>query len=177
MEKIIDFRSLLIQRLGKNFVNEIVEHLGQCPEQFPALYALVRDPEEKVTWRAAWVCEKLSEQFPEWFASLYDEISGILLASKHSGLRRCLLSTLHNLPVPADFPIHLYDYCIRQMLLPEEAIANQALCIKLAFKLGCAEPELLAELKIYLENAEPEYYSTAVKSTIKNTLRQLSKRK
>lgn len=177
MERITDFRPMLVQRFGKNFVSEIVAYIGQYPEDFTLLYPLIVDAEEKTAWRAAWVCERLSEIYPDWFTIRYEEIAGTLFASPYTGLRRCLLSILHNLPVPTEFPIHLYDYCIRQMLLPDEAIANQALCIKLAFKLGCAEPELLEELKAYLQNAEPEYYSAAVKSVIKNTLKQLSRRK
>lgn len=177
MERITDFRPILAQRFQKDFVSEIVAYIRQYPEDFALLYPLIADAEEKTAWRAAWVCERLSELYPDWFAGRYEELVGILLTSPYTGLRRCLLSILHNLPVPQEFPIDVYDYCLRRMLLPDEAIANQALCIKLAFKLGCAEPELLEELKAYLQNAEPEYYSPGVKSVIKNTLKQLSRRK
>lgn len=177
MERITDLRPILAQRLGKHFVNEIVEYIRQYPEDFGMLYPLISCSEEKIAWRAAWVCERLSEQHPEWFTPHYEDITDIILTSPYTGLRRCLLSILHTLPVPGEFPIRTYDYCIRQMLSPEEAIANQALCIKLALKLGNAEPDLLEELKAYLENAQPEYYSAGVKSVIKNTLKQIARRK
>lgn len=54
-----------------------------------------------------------------------------------------------------------------------EAIATQALCIKMAYKLCLLEPELLPELKLYLENAEPEYYSSGVKCGIRNVLKKI----
>lgn len=175
MERITDFPKALTERFGKDFVNKIVESIRQYPEDFGVIYSLIAWDEEKIAWRAAWVCERLSEQYPEWFMPHYGEITDRLIASAYPGLRRCLLYILYTLPVPGDFPLGLYDYCIRRMLAPDEAIANQALCIKLAHKLGTAEPELLNELKVYLENAEPEYYSAGVKSVIKNTLKQLAR--
>lgn len=177
MERITNFREALIERFGKNFAQEIAATVAQYPEDFDSLYSLLNANEEKISWRAAWVCECLSASYPEWFLSRYDEIAGLLLTSPYTGLRRCLLSILNSLPLPGEFPLELYDYCIRQMLAPDEAIANQALCIKLAYKLGCAEPELLNELKVYLENAETDYYPAGVRCTIKNTLKQLSRRK
>lgn len=177
MERITDFCKALTERFGKNFANDMATAVRQYPEDFDKLYPLIRCGEEKIAWRAAWVCECLSASHPEWFMPRYDEIAGTLLTSPYTGLRRCLLSIFCTLPLPDEFPIELYDYCIRQMLAPDEAIANRALCIKLAYKLGCAEPELLNELRVYLENAEPDYYPAGVRCVIKNTLKQLSRRK
>lgn len=177
MKRITNFREALTDRFGKNFANDIATAVRQYPEDFDKLYPLIRCGEEKISWRAAWVCECLSASHPQWFMPRYGEITGILFTSPHTGLRRCLLSVLYTLPLPGEFPMQLYDYCIGRMLAPDEAIANQALCIKLAYKLGCAEPELHNELRVYLENAEPDYYSSGVKCVIKNTLKQLSRHK
>lgn len=155
MERITNFRQALAKRFGKNFAQDIAATVKQYPEDFNLLYSLIGSDEEKIAWRAAWVCECLSASYPEWFIPRYNEITGILLTSPYTGLRRCLLSILSTLPLPGQFPIQLYDYCIGQMLAPDEAIANQMLCIKLAYKLGSAESELWNELKVYLEDAEP----------------------
>lgn len=84
------------------------------------------------------------------------------------------LSILYQLPVTGDFPVTLFDYCINHMLSPGESIAVQALCMKLAYKLCMQEQELLRELKVYLENAEPEYYSVGVRCTRKNILKRIN---
>lgn len=60
------------------------------------------------------------------------------------------------------------------MLDLNQAIATQALCIKMAYKLCRIEPELLPELKLYLENAELEYYSIGVKTCVRNVLKKLN---
>jgi hypothetical protein len=59
------------------------------------------------------------------------------------------------------------------MLSPQEPIAIQALCMKMAYELCKKEPELLPEYKYILENAEPEYYSKGIQNVIRNTLKQL----
>lgn len=46
--------------------------------------------------------------------------------------------------------------------------------MKLAYKLCMQEQELLRELKVYLENAEPEYYSVGVRCTRKNILKRIN---
>jgi hypothetical protein len=174
MERITDFEAKLSSTLSRNFVDAIVESVLFYPEDFEPLYSLVTNKETKLSWRAAWACEKLSELTPEWFIPKYDEIVCLTLSMKHSGTKRLLLSILYNLPVPAEFPVELYNFCLEKMLSPDEAIAIQALCIKLAYKIALKEPELLCEIRLYLENAETEYFSTGVKNCIRNVLKKIN---
>jgi hypothetical protein len=174
MERITDFEAKLSSTLSRNFVDAIVESVLFYPEDFEPLYSLVTNKETKLSWRAAWACEKLSELTPEWFIPKYDEIVSLTLSMKHSGTKRLLLSILYNLPVPAEFPVELYNFCLEKMLSPDEAIAIQALCIKLAYKIALKEPELLSEIRLYLENAETEYFSTGVKNCIRNVLKKIN---
>ena len=45
--------------------------------------------------------------------------------------------------------------------------------MKMAFSLGKEEPDLLAELKFYLENTTTSFYSPAFLTARKNTLRRI----
>ena len=58
---------------------------------------------------------------------------------------------------------------------PQESIGVQALSIRMAYQLCKSEPELLKELQLILENADTEYYSTGVKTTIRNILKKINK--
>ncbi len=176
MERIIDFEAKLSSTLSRSVIDAIVASVQSYPEDFERLYSLVTNKETKLSWRAAWACEKLSELSPEWFIPKYDEIVCLTLSMKHSGTKRLLLSILYNLPVPAEFPVELYNFCLEKMLSPDEAIAVQGLCIKLAYKIALKEPELLGEIRLYLENAETEYFSTGVKNCIRNVLKKINSR-
>ena len=125
------------------------------------------------------LCKSLSRDVVEHVAASVAEIArdmGILtiaVVTKHDGTKRLLLSVLYRLPPDESFPIELYNYCIEHMVSPAEKAAVQALCIKTAFRLGKREPELLWELKFYLENAQTQFYSPAFISARKNVLRHI----
>lgn len=173
MERITDFRILLSGTLSRKVIERIVMSVSDHPDDFMPLFALTNDCDIKVAWRATWACEKLCEIYPEWFIPLYGQLIQNVLNCTHDGIKRLWLSVLYQLPVTGEFPVALYDYCINHMLSPGESIAVQALCIKLAYKLCMLERELLCELKVYLENAEPEFYSTGVRCTLKNILKKI----
>lgn len=174
MEKVTDFRRLLSESLSRKVIDRIVISVSNHPQDFIPLLQLTKDNEIKIAWRAIWACEKLCKIHPEWFAPYYEQLILELLASSHDGIKRLRLSILYQLPVTGTFPVTLFDYCINHMLSPGESIAVQALCMKLAYKLCMQERELLCELKVYLENVEPEYYSVGVRCTRKNILKRIN---
>ncbi|WP_321423986.1 hypothetical protein [uncultured Bacteroides sp.] len=177
MERIANFEERLSSKLSRNFVDAIVVSVQNSPEDFGQLYSLIKSQDTKISWRAAWACEKLSESNPEWFIPKYEEITQLTFSTKHSGTKRLFLSILYNLPVPSEFPVELYNFCLEKMLSPDEAIAIQALSVKLAYKIALKEPELLSEISLYLENAEMEYFSTGVKNCIRNVLKKINSSK
>lgn len=174
MERIADFRPLLSGSICKANIDAIVKSVIYNPEDFESIYQLMNDEEIKVSWRATWACEKIAEIRPSLFIGKEQELINKLITSNHDGTKRILLSIIYDLPVPDPLPVHLLDYCFSHMLAPEESIGVQAICIKLAYKLCKKEPELLPELKMYLENADMEYYSKGVRASARNILKKLS---
>lgn len=177
MERINNYSQYLSQHIGLLNLNKVVETVSVHPEDFDKIYQLINDPDDKIAWRAAWACEKISEKYICFLEGKQNELAGFVMNSRHSGKNRILLSILLNLPAPTPVPVDFLDYCLDRMLDLNQAIAVQALCIKIAYQLCLAEPDLLNELKLRLENAETEYYSPGVKSCIRNTLKKLHQNK
>lgn len=173
MERITNYREFLARPIARLFLHEIVESVSIYPEDFDTIYKLIKDPEEKISWRAAWACEKVFEKYPDFLQGKEEELISFVMKNNHSGTRRILLSILLELPSPP-LPVDFLDFCFNHMLDLNQAIATQALCIKMAYKLCRIEPELLPELKLYLENAELEYYSIGVKTCVRNVLKKLN---
>ena len=90
----------------------------------------------------------------------------------HDGTRRLLLNILHHLPVPKPVNAAFFDFCLQGMLSSAESASGQAVCMKLAYDICPEEPELTGELKAYLENMEPEYYTVAVQCVRNNILKK-----
>ena len=159
------------------FAEEFACLILDNPESFPELYALAFDDDPKVAWRAAWVCEKISYQFPEWFMEKRSELMQRIIQCANHGSKRSFLNILLYLPIEEPISVEFLNFCLDHMLSPQEPIAIQAQCIKMAYELCKKEPELLPEFKNILENAEPEYYSKGIQTVIRNTLKQLNSTK
>ncbi len=168
-----NLKEKLSERLYRNFAEEFACRVMAEPEIFPGLYALVFDGSPKTAWRAAWVCEKISCRFPEWFMDKRSELMRHIMQSTNHGSKRSLLSILLALPVEEPVPVEFLNFCLDRMLSPQEPVAIQALCMKMGYELCRKEPELLPEYKYLLENAEPGFYSKGMQSVICNMLKRL----
>ena len=173
MERIDEYRKALSVPISQLNITPIVNEIDRNPEAFTDIYRLVSNEERTVSWRALWVCEKLSEKHPDWFIPLQNEITEKLLECSHDGLKRLYLSILYNLPVVEPVSVPLLNFCLDRMISPQESIGVQALCVKTAYLLCRNEPELLNELRIILENAETEYFSKGVATSVRNTLKKI----
>lgn len=176
MNKADEFRKALAVPIHNLSIDALVQEICSRPEYLEDMYRLTSDEKQTVSWRAIWACEKVSEIHPGWFVPLYDDILHKLLICRHDGSKRLLLSILYNIPVPTPIPVDLLNYCLDRMLSPQESIGVQALCIRMAYKLCKQEPELLKELQLILENTDTEFYSTGVRTTIRNTLKKINKK-
>ena len=175
MSKSEEFRKALDVPIRNLSVDVLVREICHQPECFEAMYRLMSDEKQSVAWRATWVCEKLSEIHPAWFIPLYDDLVYRLSDCKHQGSKRLLLSILYNLPVTAPVSVELLNYSLDHMLSLQESIGVQSLSIRMAYRLCKHEPELLSELKLILEHANTEFYSTGVKTAIRNILKKIKK--
>ena len=173
MDRITDLRTVLGQPLSRQAIGQVAASVAEYPSDIPQLVGLINDSDDRVSWRAAWACEKLLSSSLEEHLPYRHEFTQKLFGCRHDGTRRLLLSLLYRMPRPETFPGELYNYCLEQMLSPREKPAVQALSMKLAFELGKEEPELLSELKLYLENCSTQFYSPAFLSARRNVLRHI----
>ncbi|MDL2322785.1 hypothetical protein LJC52_02250 [Bacteroidales bacterium OttesenSCG-928-A17] len=168
-----DFRELLAGPICKANIDKIVDSANRNPDEFPVIWNLRDDEDIKVSWRAAWACEKLSELRPEWFISKQNELIDTLLQENHDGKKRLLLSILYNLPNPEPYSVPFLDYTLDKMFDPKESIGVQALCVKLAYRLCNIDKDLLYELKMRLQSEDLSYYSKGLKASVRNILKKI----
>lgn len=167
-EQTENFREQLGQ-LSKKRINTLVDFVAQHPESLTALLALIDDPDPRINWRAAWACKHLGLRNPELLLPYREELTGKACRYTRPGIRREVLSLLYQLPVSEPFPVMLFDLCLERMLAPDETVAIQALSIKMAYRLSLKQPELLPELALYLENADPSLYQKGTVATLRKT--------
>ena len=173
----MDYRESLLCPLSCRYVDRLAEEIYANPSDFGIIYQLVFDTEEKVAWRAAWTCQKISERYPQWFTDKqFEELTKLTISSDHGGLKRGCLSILHNLTLPDPVPVDLINACFDWMVSPKSPIAVQALSMKLLYSVCQKEPDLIPEFKAYLEAIDFECFSAGFNSTRKNVLKRLNAR-
>lgn len=170
-----DFKEVLEGKASRKCIDGIVGRVIDSPGCFASLYALTAHEEEKIAWRAAWACEKLSIRMPELFLApdLRGELAQRAMHCAHKGMRRLLLNTLLHLPAGEPIDVPLLNFCLERILVPCETPGEQAVCIKLAHALCRKEPELLNELRACLENMEPDFCPAAVQCARRHALNHL----
>ena len=168
-----DFKEALGGSISILKIDRIVHSVESNPEEFPVIFNLMFDEDIKVSWRAVWTCEKLSERHPDWFIPKQNELIEILLATTHDGKKRLYLSILSNLPLPEPYSVALLDFTMDKMLDPEESIGVQALSVKLAYRLCKIDPDLLYEFKLRLQSADMINYSKGLRASVRNILKKV----
>ena len=128
----MDYREHLSRPLSKRYVDHLVLEIFANPLDFDLVYHLIFDPDEKVRWRAAWACQKISEKYPQWFNDQnFLELTNLALTTSHGGLHRGCLSIIKNISLPKNIPVEFINACFDWMISTKSAIAVQALSLKL----------------------------------------------
>jgi hypothetical protein len=170
----MEYREHLSRPLSKYFLEGIVRTVFENPSDFHLLFQLIFDEDEKVAWRAAWACTKMSEREPEWFSQeQIRELMSFTLTTTHGGLLRGCMSILQNLPLPNSIPVEFINACFDWMISPKSPIAVQSLSMKMLLRICKIEPDFKPELAAYLENIDSDAYSAGFNSTRKHVLNSL----
>lgn len=165
---------LLSGRIGKTKVEQIALYIQENPEAEEEIYRLTYHENDKISWQAWWVCETLVKKGAPWLIEKREEMVQRLGKCCHEGKKRLMLNILYRLPMIHPLPVDLLNFCLDRMLSAEEAPGVQAVCIKLAYEMCKNEPDLLAELYHYLDNAEDGYYSPATRQTRQSILKNIN---
>lgn len=163
--------------IHKEEIEQIAHQVVAHPNSFEALYTLTKHPKKEVSWRALWACQWVCEMEGMLLLPKLDELTERAISSSCQTQKRLLMRMILILPTSNPINIKLLDFCLEAMVDRKTAVATQALCIKIAYKLCLEEPELLDELALCLESIEPEYYTAAVRATRKEILNKIHKYK
>lgn len=165
--------TLFSKTMHKAEIEAIAQEVIAQPTLLDALYALTLHPQTEVAWRALWTCQWVCERNPSLLLEKQVELIERVLVTNNQTQKRLLLRILWMLPPSEPMRVDLLDYCLEGMSSPKMAVAVQALCIKMAYKLCLTEPDLLEELRLSLESMEPSYYTGAVRATRKEILKKI----
>jgi hypothetical protein len=144
--------SELINLLGSWDTLSLLKHdVSGLPGLLPELMNIAAFGQDKLSWRAAWVAEKIDEKNPGILASYIEIVTGVLDKSKHPGRKRQLLKIISLYPVAAEHRGYLTNYCLQALDDPKNPPAVKAHAMQILYNISEDEPALKEELLQILE--------------------------
>ncbi|MBP6634279.1 MAG: hypothetical protein KA177_00370 [Paludibacter sp.] len=169
------YKAYLSQSLTLKLLEPAIQSVLDNEADFEIVFDLMTDDNDKVAWRSAWLCEKLSERRPTLFKSThFSALISLSLRTKNDSVRRLALSMLINLKINSEIPVELLNACYQWISSDKYPVAVQALSLGLLYHFCTLEPELKPELCAYLENFETANLSPGMKAMRRNIIKKLN---
>ena len=140
-------------------LNFMVTEFSSKPELFSLLMEVALYNSEQKTWRAAYVADKIHDDYPELLLPYIDKMVEQLPKEKNLSKKRHFLKLLSMNEIPEKHFGFLVDFCFETMA-SEEPPAVRVHAMQILFNISEKEPDLKPEVLAQIEH-EIEFHSTA----------------
>lgn len=169
---------VLSQRISLTQLKSIVEWASGSPDNLNNIDRLIHSADRRTSVNALWVMTYLVDTEAEWIYSLRDKLIDNLLVETDAGKKRLVLQVLRGLEYEAnEIRTDFLDYCLSKINSESEPYAVRSYCMHLAYKMCRHFPELLAELEQHLEMMRYQPLSPGLKSTLRQIMSKVRKKK
>lgn len=150
----------LSQRIGINEVKALAEAVPTSH-----LFELIMDSDGVVARNAAWVLTHKSDK--EIAALPQEQLIDLAMSTPWTALRRLTMNLILRQPIEKDdIRTDFLDFCLTHMVMLEEPVGVQALCMKMAHRMCSFYPEFLREFNETLNIMHTEHYKPGLKHLV-----------
>lgn len=143
----------------ENMEITIIE-ISNNPEYFKLLMSIALHNKEQRSWRAAYLADKIHDDFPEMLHPFLPEITAQLKSEKNTSKKRHFLKLISmNLIEEEQFGF-LVDFCLNALTSAKEPPAVRVHAMQILFNISEIEVDLKPEILAVIEH-EMEYHGTA----------------
>lgn len=140
---------------------------------FNQIYSLIFSNNPKVAWRAGWIIDNATENYPELLAPFIPDIVMQLNLTKNSSLKRIFTHMLSRYQIPEEFLVQVINRCF-ELLSPAEPVAVRVNAMQVLFNVSQFEPGLKQELVTVIESLLEEDGSAGFINRAEKLLRRLA---
>lgn len=161
----MNIHSILSQKMNMPDVRDIVAWTQTSANHHAFLWDCTRSEDRRVAVNALWVLTHLPETDAGWLRSRQDEIADMLLTESDSSKKRLLLQLLKAQEFDPDaLRSDLLDFCLSKINAEDEPYAIRCFSLYVAFLMCRHYPELILELKQYLDFLGTQSLSPGLRS-------------
>ena len=140
-------------------LNFMIREISSQPELFSTLMEIALYNPEQKSWRAAYLVDKIHDDFPKLVLPYLDKIVEKLKTEKNLSKKRHFLKLLSMNEIPEKHFSFLLDFCLETMA-SEEPPAVRVHAMQILYNISEKERDLKHEILTLIEH-EMEYRSTA----------------
>ncbi|MGC9354559.1 MAG: hypothetical protein ACP5D9_12015 [Mariniphaga sp.] len=130
----------------------LVRQLESEPGKLQLLMDLAFNGQHPKSWRAAYIADKINDNYPELIAPFISEMVLRLKTEKNSSKKRHYLKLISQHDFPVKFHSFLVDYCLECFTSASEPIANRVHAMQVLFNISEKEPDFKPELLSVIEH-------------------------
>lgn len=138
----------------------ITLEIPKSPAHYSALMEIALHSADPVSWRAAYLVDKIHETRPELIVPFIQRIIGQLEHETSLSKKRHFLKQISLNEIPRNRQSFLYDYSLKTFTSEKGPIAVRVNAMQILYNISEAEPDLKPELLAIIEN-EMEHHPTA----------------
>ncbi len=138
----------------------IIKEISSNPNYFSVLMKTALYSKNPKSWRAAYIVDKIDENYPKLISPYITEIIKQIKVEKHSGKKRHFLRQISLKPTPETHYGFLVEYCLNALTSGKELPAVRVHAMQILFNISEKESDLKPEILAIIEH-EMEYHSTA----------------
>ncbi len=118
---------------------------------FKQVYSLIFSEDQKIAWRAGWIIDNATEDYPELLSPFIPDIILQLILTQNSSLKRIFTRMLGRYEIPEEFLVQLINRCF-ELLSSSEPVAVRVNAMQVLFNISQREVGLKQELALVLES-------------------------
>lgn len=142
---------------------------------FPLLMEIAMEGDDAVSWRAAWIADKLSFKKPELLLPWSRKLVTLLPGLTHTGKKRQFLRMVTQVPVDQEVAGVLFDYCQERLVDPREPVAVKAYAMQILYHISEDQKELKPEVAETIRQVMEIYPESGIQARCRNLIRKLSR--
>lgn len=150
-----------------------IQEIGNNPEHLPVLMDLALYSNAPKSWRAAWMADKIHDQFPYLIIPWLDQMIQTLKNELQTGKKRHFLKLISLNNLHKKHYLFLMDYCLDAFTSGKEPVAVRVHAMQILFNLSETEPGFKPELLAIIQHEMELHPSAGISSRGKKLAKKL----
>lgn len=117
---------------------------------FRNIYSMIASDEPGIAWRAGWIIDHATENYPDFLTPFIPDIVTRLGLNQNSSLKRIFTRMLTRHEIPEEFIVQTVNRCY-ELLSSSEPVAVRVNALQVLFNISQREPGLKHEFVTVLE--------------------------